>query len=882
MKIRSIFLAHFLVACLVFSWEAQGKETEKESKISSLKTFNRAVLLVKEQYVDPARIQPKKIVTTVLDALEKNIPEVVVSELPNEEVRIQAGFQSRTYKIDQVSALWDVSFILRDMLQFIEENVSDRFDAKKIEIIATNGMLSFDPHSMLLEPQYSREVHMSTKGHFGGLGIQIGLRDGYITVISPLEGTPAHKVGMLAQDKIVQIGEESAINMTLDEAVEKLRGPKGSHISLAVERTGQSKPVHFDVIRAEIKVESVTAHDLGDGIGYIHVKAFQGNTTQDIRTALNQFKAKYKKEFKGLVLDFSNNPGGLLDQSISVSDLFLNGGEVVITKVSAKGKRDVENASKGRGKEELPLAVLINGGSASASEIVAGAIKNRNRGVVIGEQSFGKGSVQMLYDFPDKLSLKLTVAEYLTPGDVSIQSVGITPDIYLRPLYVDKEKNRTDIFENDRFREEDLEAHLNSNDTQKRRPAYELAFVAEIPKDPFADIESGKVPAFEPSYQILFAKRLLLTTKGATRIDLLKAAKPLVKQAEQEQLAALEKSLKNLKIDWSNNGKPSKKGDLQFKVVGLKPSKAGENVQLTVEATNVSKTTAHRIHGLTDSPVGLYKGREFVFGKIEPGQTKKWTIDIELAAGVESRKDIVRVNFADGHQTDLGKLDIPALIEGLPKPEIAMDYQLEAPTTLGGLTTLKFTFKNLGKGRAIKPVALLKNETGPEVFIESGRAALKPMEPNTVQEATFAFEVKDPKLKEVKLEAQIFDAEMGAFWREQFVVPIGKSMRPVKRTPPKIVFTALPKNLSVPTDKFTINATISDDVPISDYMVFVNDQKIQFETNKDKRQKMLVKQMIDLKPGNNAITIIARENETYGSRGTLNIFSEKGDPFEKE
>lgn len=850
----------------------------KESKISSLKTFNRAVLLVKEQYVDPGRVHPKKLVLAVLDALEKNIPEVVVEDLPNHRVRIQAGNNSREYAIDKVTALWDLSFKLRDMLKFIEENVSDDFDAQKIEVIATNGMLSFDPHSMLLEPQYSREVHMSTKGHFGGLGIQIGMRDGFITVISPLEGTPADLAGMKSKDRIVQIGEESAINMTLDEAVEKLRGPKGTPISLAVERKGLSKPKHFEIVRDEIKVESVTAHDLGDGVGYIHVKAFQGNTTKDIRTAMADLKKKYGNGLKGLVLDFSNNPGGLLDQSVSVSDLFLDGGEVVITKVSAKGKRDVESASKGPEKEKLPLVVLVNGGSASASEIVAGAIKNRNRGVVIGEQTFGKGSVQILYDFPEKMSLKLTVAEYLTPGDESIQSVGITPDIYLRPIYIDQKENRTDIFENDRFREEDLSAHLNSKDTKNRRSAYRQAFVADIPKDPFDAETEDAEKIFEPNYQTRFAKRLLLATKGPTRIDLLKAADPLIKEVKSEELRALEAALKTVKIDWTNEGKATKKGNVQFKVLPLKPTKAGEDLKITLEAHNVGKEAAHRIYGLTDSPVGLYKGREFLFGKLKPGQKQKWTVTIPLVSGIESRKDLVRVKFLDGHDTDLGSLDIPVHLIGLPKPEIAMNYHVEA-IKQGSPTKINFNFKNIGQGKALKPIALLKNETGPEVFIEKGRVTLKAMDPGASEDATFIFEVKDKSKKEVTLEAQVYDSEMGVFWREKFTVPVGKSTQRVVRKPPKIKFNGLPKNLSVAGNQYQLKASVSDDAPISDYMVFVNDQKIVFQANKDKQRKLSIDKLVKLKPGNNTITVIARENDSFSSRGSLNIYSEEGDPF---
>ncbi|MGH9896887.1 MAG: S41 family peptidase, partial [bacterium] len=338
--------------------------------------------------------------------------------------------------------------------------------------------------STLLPPKLFSEFKTQTEGEFGGIGIVIGIKEGELTVIAPLPNTPATRAGLRSKDKIVQIGEEASINMNLTEAVEKLRGKIGTQVAVTITREGAESPLHFVLTRANIKIESVQSKlitdPLGD-VGVLRIKSFQEETARELSRHLRAMKEK-SKNFRGIVLDLRNNPGGLLKQAIDIADRFLDEGTIVLTVGANDEIIETDEARSIDGSESSPIVVLVNDGSASASEIVAGAIKNNNRGIVIGTQTFGKGSVQSVYSLRDGSALKLTVAQYLTPGKHSIQSVGITPDINLWPMSA--EKDRVDLVESGGFGEKDLEKHLESTFKKATKPVYALGYFLPNPPKP--------------------------------------------------------------------------------------------------------------------------------------------------------------------------------------------------------------------------------------------------------------------------------------------------------------------------------------------------------------------------------------------------------------
>ncbi len=345
--------------------------------------------------------------------------------------------------------------LFTDVIELIEKNYVDEVDTEKLMQKAIQGMVrSLDPHSAFLPPEAFEELQVDTHGEFGGIGIVITMKDGILTVVSPIEGTPAYVAGVLAGDRILKVDGESTQDMELWEAVKLMRGQQGTEVVITVMREGEKEPIDFTLVRDTIPIESVKSAVLRPGYGYIWVTNFRDSTTDDIRNALKKFEKA--EPLKGLVLDLRDNPGGLLNQAISVSDLFLDKGDIVSIKGRLERHTKTYQAHEGDTFGNFPMVVLINGGSASASEIVAGALQDNKRAVILGTVSFGKGSVQTVEALRDGYGLKYTIALYYTPGGRSIQAQGIEPDIVVKQRNLDE----AEVKEEKRLKEKDLKNHL--------------------------------------------------------------------------------------------------------------------------------------------------------------------------------------------------------------------------------------------------------------------------------------------------------------------------------------------------------------------------------------------------------------------------------------
>ncbi len=347
--------------------------------------------------------------------------------------------------------------LFTDVMAIIKKSYVEEVDTKKLIYGAINGMLSsLDPHSSFMPPETYKELKIDTKGAFGGLGIEISVKDGILTVISPIEDTPAFKAGIKAGDQILRIDEKFTKDLNINEAVKRMRGLKGTKVTLTIMREGFDRPKEFSLIRDIIQVKSVRSRMLDNGYGYVRIAQFQEKTDEDLIKALQTLQEDGKKPLSGLVLDLRNDPGGLLDQAVRVADHFVEDGLIVYTEGREKESKMQFSASKGRKEPNYPIVVLINSGSASASEIVAGALQDHKRAIIMGTQSFGKGSVQTIIPLPDQSGLRLTTARYFTPKGRSIQAKGITPDITVERLELPKESAKKDGF----LREKDLENHF--------------------------------------------------------------------------------------------------------------------------------------------------------------------------------------------------------------------------------------------------------------------------------------------------------------------------------------------------------------------------------------------------------------------------------------
>ncbi|MDP1822954.1 MAG: MXAN_5808 family serine peptidase [Archangium sp.] len=815
------------------------KDAKAPHELSALRVLTKVIHYVKENYVDPKRVRPKEMLVASLEAVEKSVPDVMVdgnAEAGN--VRVNVNGKLKEFDIGHVDSLWKMSFTLKDIFDFVSRNMRPVEDSREVEYAAVNGMLqTLDPHSVLLRPELYREMRLTTKGEFGGLGFVIQMREGVLTVVKVLPKTPAFRGGIKKDDQILRIGEESTVNMDLNEAVGKLRGPVDSKVTISIMRKGWEKTQQMTVTRALITIESVQSKLLASNIGYARLKNFQGNTTRDLQSAIEELGEQAKKGgsangLKGLVLDLRGNPGGLLDQAIQVSDLFLSSGTIVSTVGLSDKLREEKRAHQDDEDDLFPIAVLVNAGSASASEIVAGALKNQNRAVIIGRQSFGKGSVQVLYDFPDESALKLTIAKYLTPGDLSIQEVGITPDIQLIPTRVTKE--RVDVFAPRRsMGEADLESHFanpaNGAAAKKRddvvmreKPIDTLKYLKEEKekvakvdpkKDPKATTKGGKnvLTDTEPAnnhdeelddqldaesqdevredFEVTFARDFLLAAPQLRRDEQLKAGKSFVMEKRQVEDKRIADAITSLGVDWTA-GETPKNPQL---ISTLKPSSdkkitAGETVPLELTVENKGGDSVKRLRAWIESDNGFLDRREFLFGNVKPGEKRTWTVNVKIPKDLASRRDGVTVKLQDDSgivaENTAGELTIVEI----PRPQFAYTWSIvdDCATCNGdGLVQrgeniwLWIDVTNVGSGKALDAFSSVRNAADANIFIEKGRFKLGEIPQGETRSSRFQLEVKKGfKGDEFGLRYAVIDEPLEEFTADKIMIPVAPDGAP--------------------------------------------------------------------------------------------------------
>ncbi|HET7854563.1 MAG TPA: S41 family peptidase, partial [Candidatus Methylomirabilis sp.] len=342
-------------------------------------------------------------------------------------VIVTSGVHERVVATEET---YDTLKVFTEVLTLVRHNYVESTDSKELVFGAIRGMLEgLDPHSSFMPPELYKEMQIETQGSFGGLGIEITVRERYLTVVAPIEGTPADRAGIVAGDRIIRIDGAATKDMTLVDAVRKLRGPKGTPVTITILREGQ-EPFDVTLTRDIIEVHSVRTSDLGEGIGYVRLSSFQERTSRDLQEEL---KALKDKGMRGLILDLRNNPGGLLTQAVQIADIFLEKGKPIVYTEGRAKSQNLSFVDQHEGPLDTPMVVLVNKGSASASEIVAGALQDHHRAVVVGTQTFGKGTVQTVIPLNDGSGLRLTTAKYFTPNRRAIDGSGLTPDVVVEP-----------------------------------------------------------------------------------------------------------------------------------------------------------------------------------------------------------------------------------------------------------------------------------------------------------------------------------------------------------------------------------------------------------------------------------------------------------------
>jgi len=748
---------------------------ERTAQAQNLNITNIVMQYVNRYYVDKTAIEPKDMYIKALGRLERIVDEVLVGFPDGEDgriVEVQVVNKKQTFDMGEIQNLDDVTKQLDQIFEFITPNLTSKdLKINELEYAVLDEMLkTLDAHSGIITPQVYKEFMIETEGSFGGLGIVIGIRDGELTVISPIEGTPAYNIGIKPNDKIVQIEDESTVNMSLIEAVSKLRGRKGTQVAIHIGRDSFAQPKEFKITRDTIKIESVEAFDLDDGIRYVRIRDFQKNTLDSI---IENLKDSTENP-KGIILDLRGNPGGLLDQAERISDLFLTDGVIVTTKVGNSSKRYQANDKDYQYSGNV--VVLVDAGSASASEIVAGALKNNERAVIIGERTFGKGSVQQIFDLHDGSALKLTIAKYLTPGDISIQDVGVTPDIVLHPTTI---KEDSIIFNSN------LEPRLNSLNGESGKPIQEnrenpmhsITYLEDIeindndeePTPEEALTKEEKREKIEKDFYVLLARDIILSSKAPSRQEALDQIQKDISKITKEQDKKIVNQWEKLGVDWSYGGKTSSNPSINVRIIPQIPEgRAGDEVGITVEVENNGLEPLYRLSATTESGNLIANGKEVIYGKLNPGEKKVWSTKVEIPKWALTREDKVSLKFLDAHNSAIPDYDFNVKINALPRPLYAFNYELvddgrydsigngNGIPEIGEKIALVFRVKNIGDGSSEKTVVSLKNLSGDKIFLEKGRTELENHAQGEIRETNFTFNVKEFE-SPIELEIQIID-----------------------------------------------------------------------------------------------------------------------------
>ncbi len=815
------------------------EENDKDYDLSSLMILSRVLSYINNYYYEPDRIEPHDMLCAALERMQRMVAELLIKfNADKSKVEVTVNNKTKSFDISNVKRLFDIQYALSGIMEFIQENLTDP-EIKKpdIEYAAINGMLDeLDPHSSLLPPKAYGEFKLSTRGHFGGLGILIGIRDGNLTIISPYEGTPAWKAGLKAGDHIVEINGQSTVNMSLEEAVKLMRGAPGTKCTIKILRKGWKKPRAFTLIRDTIRIRSVKSRLYANSVGYIKINAFQGNTAREVRNHLQRLKQRAGKKFAGLIIDLRDNPGGLLEQAINVSDIFIKSGVIVSTVGASRASKEVEKAHAYNTEPyNYPIVVLVDGNSASAAEIVSGALKNNDRAIVVGDRTFGKGSVQMLYEFDDGSALKLTIAQYLTPGDISIQNVGIMPDVRLLPALI-SEKEIVYYTAGDIRREKDLEKTLKNikkSKAQMIKPEYTLKFLFDEKRDKEDEQKKGRYDYIQHDFYIQFGEKLVKELKGiADRKKAIAKMAGFIKQVEQEEDTKLEKALAKLGVDWSV-GKFVAGGQVKARVKFGKDNKltAGDKATITVEAKNTGSAPIYRLHLISHSDYGLLDKLEFLLGKIEPGESKTFHLPLEVPKDALNQTDMVSFDVADGFDNKFPKFEELVHISELPPPKFAYSYSIDDSEGGNGdgwiqpgeEISLVLNIDNVGDGKAYKGLVTLRtHELIPEVFISSGRVLFGELEAGKSKAVICKFRVKNEirrhwdKVKDGLLfDVNIMDTELNEYISDQINLTISKQFRrSAKLKKQHAILQPNTRIYSMPDDKSNAIATVKKQVKL--------------------------------------------------------------------
>ncbi|MBE0617208.1 MAG: PDZ domain-containing protein, partial [Proteobacteria bacterium] len=856
---------------------------------------NQVFYHVEKKYVEPERASPRKLVEGALRALETQYPEVLVDideARGTAQVRVDEVFKD--FDLAPAERFSTAADVLNTVLAFVAGNLGADVEKKDLYYVALNGALGvLDPHSNALSPKNFKEFMIGTRGSFGGIGFVFGIRDGDMVIITPIEGTPADRGGLKSGDKILFIDGEPTINMPVDVAASKMRGDPGTQVTLTLARDRWTEPKAITFTREIIHVDSVESYVLDDPeapVFYAKVKNFQKDTTEELRKAVAGAEAA-NKNLKGIVLDLRNNPGGLLEQAIELSDGFMDAGVIV----STRGPEDDANSRAEAKKDGLisrkPLVILVNQGSASASEIVAGALKS-SRALVIGQKTFGKGSVQKLYPLTDGGALKLTVAQYLTPGDISIQSIGVAPDIAVYPVQTQAGKARLGPPPS-HVEEADLENAFkewgNSSDRQWAEIPYFEAARDEEDERSFAELERAeKLARLGEDFEIRLARRILAKAKGAepakARKALLDAASSVLQVVRREEDEKIGRGLAALGIEWGP-GDGAAGAALVVEASQELRLEAGTTAKVTLAVRNQGTAAAYRVWGRTESDNPLLKNLDFAFGRIQPGETRTWSADVEVPRSVLARWDTVRLVLKQGDNADGGSGEADAETLAVPRPELAYIYELRDENLTepsrsgdgvledGERGRLLVRVRNRGPAASKAVEVNIRGDEKEQLYLETARYKIEELGPGKDADAPMVFRlVKADEEGKVSVSVSLSDRDAGSFFADTLSFKAGEPYLGRDARMPPTVTLRVPPPLRTAEAKVVVDITVADDEEVKELYAYLGNKKIRYERNRAGGKTLPVRLEVPLEAGSNRLVLAARDQKNLQASQTLFIF----------
>ncbi|RYZ57640.1 MAG: PDZ domain-containing protein [Proteobacteria bacterium] len=733
---------------------AERKKTEPKANagLSDSLLIDSIMTIVQNYYVDEDRVGNRKLMEETLKALE--VQDFIRLSFPSPDTwAITKAGETISIKLAET---YTFDEMVRDSLKvarFLDRHPAAGSEKKKnskngAHMIVDAMLAGLDPHSNLLDSEEYRDLRQGTEGSFGGLGVVVGMQDDVLTVVKPLPKSPASRAGVAKLDRIMQIDEKNTFGTTLDDLIQYMRGEPGTKVRLSLLRDGDLAPRSVQLTREIIQVDSVEAKIIPSPKGnvfYAFIDSFSSRTAAELREAL--IKAQQSKSpIIGVVLDMRSNPGGLLDQAVKVADLFLDEGKILTTQGRS---REFDMAKKNLYHFDYPIAILTNGDTASASEIVAGALKDQGRAVVIGEPSFGKGSVQTVFELPGEQALKLTIARYFTPKGISIQNIGISPDIWLQPI--SKNKTNLNLLGDYRYKSERFLDH--SLDQEKAK----TVMSASRSQKAYYLVPSEKKDT-DPDVPLLFATKFLgeLAKRDGVpfpperlRSSYWKAsADAFVKKSLLDfDKSTTEWLARDQKVNWAEAGESADDDkNLQFTVQMPKrlSMQEGKTLEVPYQLKNVSKKPIYRLSVYLSSIQSSLGTNEMLIGKIEAGQTLNGTMKFDMKVSAKEGSVRMRAGLArSGWPVPNREKEFYVELTETKKPDISMSMALvseEGGSQVGILepsesAKIRVTLRNNSNVLAHKVELKLVSLAGKQIAVDTKGVVLGDMKPGEVKVA---------------------------------------------------------------------------------------------------------------------------------------------------